>query len=286
MNAVLRSRFPYSRGSIPKFLLNQTVSLHGTPIPQKSERDLTFPSITAQSDRTIQGSTLVNRFTSTSEAILSKIFPAGFGWQGGSVLAANLGYASDSLLFAVSTGLGDALGVILGHSAFYSCKKALTGNENINMEKEVQTGLFLGTAAFCSGTLWQPLVLYLQGAGLSFNGVMLGTWIGCGTAFYAGLRVSRTVLPNILPHIDPCSDDNKAKDATLALSIGGATGFFVGTDTVYLPSQNFLIDIVGIQSDTPSVLSCAIAGSSTSLGFFAAQSGLNFVYPAGKCWND
>lgn len=266
--------------SFPKLRLNQNALLHGTPIPQKSERDVSYPPLVSHD------SNLANRFISTVEVVVSKIFPAGFGWQYGSVVAAQLGYASDSLLFALSTGLGDALGVVLGHSAYYGCKKAISGGQNINMTKEVQTGLFLGSAAFCSGSLWQPLVLSLQHAGLSFNGVVLGTWIGCGTAFYLGLRANRMILPRFLSHVEPCIDENKGKDATLALSIGGATGFFVGTDTAYLPSQNFLIDIVGIHSGTPSVAGCAIAGSSTSLGFMTAQSGLNFMYPSGKCWND
>jgi hypothetical protein len=285
MNTLLRSRLLIQRNRyVPKWHA-QLAQLHGTPIPQKSERDASYPSVSAPNTFS-DDSKLLNRFVSTTEVIISKIFPAGFGWQGGSVIASNLGYASDSFLFAVSTGIGDALGVIIGHTAYYGCKKALTGNENINMEKEAQTGLFLGSAAFCSGTLWQPLVLSLQSAGLSFNGVMLGTWLGCSTAFYLGLRASRTLLPQFLPTIDPCSDDNRAKDATLALAIGGATGFFVGTDTVYLPSQNFLIDAVGIHPGTPNLTSCVVAGTSTSLGFFCAQSGLNFVYPSGKCWND
>jgi hypothetical protein len=284
MNTALRSRvlFQSSRSiqrSLPKFL-------HGTPIPQKSERDASYPSITAPSAFVGQDSILVNRFVTTVEVIVSKIFPAGFGWQAGSVMAADLGYASDSLVFALSTGVGDALGVLLGHSAYYGCKKALIGSENINMTKEVQTGMFLGSAAFCSGTVWQPLVLFLQGTGLNFNGVMLGTWLGCGTAFYLGLRANRILLPRFLSHVDPCTEENKGKDAALAVSIGGATGFFVGTDTAYLPTQNFLIDIVGIHSGTPSLPSCVIAGSSTSLGFMTAQSGLNVLYPAGKCWND
>ena len=63
--------------------------------------------------------------------------------------------------------------------------------------------------------------------------------------------------------------------------------FFVGTDAgAYMPSQNFLIDIVGIKAGTPDLVGCAIAGSSTALGFVSAQSAFNVVYPAGKLWND
>ena len=113
-------------------------------------------------------SSLAKRFVVTSEVTVSKIFPAGFGWQTSSIIAENhLGYAPDSAAFALTTGLGDAVGVLAGHTAFYAAKKA-TVDSSINMEREAHVGLLLGSAAFCSGTAWQPLVDLLQGMNLSF----------------------------------------------------------------------------------------------------------------------
>ena len=79
---------------------------------------------------------------------------------------------------------------------------------------------------------------------------------------------------------------NSKNDASLSVAIGGATGFFVGTDAAYLPEQNFLLHVVGISDGTPDLVGCAMAGTSTSLGFMAAQSSLNVIYPTGKCWNN
>lgn len=230
---------------------------------------------------------MANRFTITGEVIVSKIFPAGFGWQSSSILAENyLGYAPDTAAFALTTGLGDAVGVLVGHCGYYAIKKSVTGNKNILMKREFDTGVLLASAAFCSGSLWQPLVDVLQGANLSFSAVFCGTWVGCGTAFYAGLRAGRTIFPSILEYVEEPTYENSKTDASLSMAIGGATGFFVGTDAAYLPDQNFLIDIVGITDGTPDLMGCAIAGSSTALGFGVAQTGLNIVYPAKKCWND
>lgn len=121
----------------------------------------TPPTISASSG-------LAKRFVVTAEVSVSKIFPAGFGWQSSSIIAENhLGYAADSAAFALTTGLGDALGVLFGHTAFYAAKKA-TVDSSINMEREAHVGVLLGSAAFCSGTAWQPLVDALQGAELSF----------------------------------------------------------------------------------------------------------------------
>ena len=116
--------------------------------------------------------------------------------------------------------------------------------------------------------------------------VFAGTWIGCGTAFYLGLRGARTILSGPCKYIQEPTYENSTTDKSLSVAIGGATGFFVGTDTAYLPAQNFLIDVVGIHDTTPQLMGCAIAGTSTGLGFVAAQTTLNAIYPAGKLWND
>lgn len=228
---------------------------------------------------------MTKRFIVTAEVSVSKIFPAGFGWQSASIVAEKMGYEADTMAFAATTGFGDALGVLMGHTAYYAAKKALV-DSSINMKREAHTGILLGSAAFCSGTAWQPLVDALQGANLSFMGVFAGTWVGCGTAFYLGLRAGRTILSGYLEHVHGPTYENSKTDASLSVAIGGATGFFVGTDAAYLPEQNFLIDVVGIKDGTPDLLGCAIAGTSTTMGFAAAQTGFNAIFPAGKCWND
>mmetsp|Transcript_25182 Transcript_25182/g.33422 ORF Transcript_25182/g.33422 Transcript_25182/m.33422 type:complete len:302 (-) Transcript_25182:144-1049(-) len=264
----------------------QRRNVHSTPQSKKSAVESVLPKIETVEEKD-ESRDLTKRFKITGEVIVSKIFPAGFGWQSASIIAdSHLGFASDSMAFALTTGFGDAVGVLMGHCGFYAIKKAVTGNEKILMRREFDTGVLLASAAFCSGSLWQPLVDTLQGANLSFSSVFAGTWVGCGTAFYLGLRAGRTVLPGMLKYVEEPTYENSTTDAALSVAIGGATGFFVGTDAVYLPEQNFLIDVVGITESTPELMGCAIAGTSTSLGFGVAQTGLNVAYPAGKCWND
>jgi hypothetical protein len=227
----------------------------------------------------------MNRWIVTSEVAVSKIFPGGFGWQTGSLLAANYyQYSSDSFNFALCTGVGDALGVFGGHCLYYYLKQAIVPSSQISMLKEMHTGAWLGCAAFCSGTVWQPIVTTLQLSGCTFTQVMLGTWLTCSTAFYIGLRAGRTLLP--LSTLAKPTYDNSQTDIALSVSIGGATGFFVGTDTAYLPEQNFLLPIVGITDTTSDVMGCTLAGTSTALGFVSSQSVLNIIYPKQKCWND
>merc|ERR1712232_939916 len=185
--------------------------------------------------------------------------------------------APDTVSFALTWGVGDAIGVFLGHCSFYAIKKAVTGNPKILMRRETDTGILLASAAFCSGTVWQPLVNALQAAELSFQGVFAGTWAGCGLAFYLGLRAGRTILSGYLEHVEGPTYENSKNDASLSVAIGGATGFFVGTDAAYLPDQNFLIDVVGIKDGTPDLTGCAIAGTSTAMGFITDQTVENLI---------
>ena len=53
---------------------------------------------------------MMNRFVITAEVTVSKIFPAGFGWQSASVVADGMGMEADTLNFALTTGAGDAIG--------------------------------------------------------------------------------------------------------------------------------------------------------------------------------
>ena len=229
-----------SRGSLRLMSsVSKDTSREMSSISKDTNRDMSSEALhytelsgIGEASREDAGSSLLDRFKTTAEVTVSKIFPAGLGWQSSSIVAEDyLGYAPDTTAFALTTGLGDALGVFAGHCAYFAAKKAATGDDAINMEAEAQTGLLLGSAAFCSGTAWQPLVTALQGAGLDFSQVVAGTWLGCGAAFYLGLRAARTVLSGPCRHVAAPSYDNSATDASLSLAIGGATGFFVGTDT-------------------------------------------------------
>jgi len=297
LSAVTRRALLNANVETAAALTRQMRFLSSLTPPQKKERREVHNSARREADATTDAlfgatkteektSPLTKRLVSTAEVTVSKIFPAGFCWQASSIIAeTKLGYAADSMAFALTTGFGDAMGVLVGHCAFYGAKKAIV-DSSINMTKELQTGILLGSAAFCSGTAWQPLVDALQGANLSFMQVFAGTWLGCGTAFYVGLRAGRTIFSGFMEHVQEPTYENSLNDKSLSAVIGGATGFFVGTDAAYLPDQNFLIDVVGIQDGTPDLTGCVIAGTSTSLGFVTSQSVFNVIYPAGKCWND
>jgi hypothetical protein len=229
---------------------------------------------------------ITKRFLTTTEVIVSKIFPAGFGWQSASIMSANYGITSDSLDFAIATGVGDGLGVFIGHNAYCILKNTAIGEtNNINRKLDIQSGLLLSSAAFCSGSVWQPIVNTLQTLQLPLSHVVTGTWIGCGFAFYIGLRGSRSIFSG-LQYIEEPTRENISTDLSLSLSIGGATGCFVLTDISYLPEHNILIDTIGIYDGTSNLTSCVIAGTSTSIGFASCQSIANIVLPFGKSWND
>lgn len=69
--------------------------------------------------------------------------------------AENAGMEATDLSFFLSTGIGDGIGVCMGHTMYCAAKKAVTGSEDIELGKELQVGIMLGSAAVCSGGIWQ-----------------------------------------------------------------------------------------------------------------------------------
>jgi len=220
---------------------------------------------------------LPGRFQVTAEVIVSKIFPAGFCWQGASLIAGSMALSPTGVGFALMTGVGDGLGVYFGHRALYLAKGAM-GSE-VDQAQEHQIGGWLATSAFLSGTAWQPVVNVLAGLGFSFTPAAVATTFVCGFCFFSGLRLGRNVFK-----VGKGDSSNLLKDAQLGFSIGGATGAFVGTDITF--AGNWLAPVVGVEETTSDIAGMICAGSSTSIGFASLQSVQNLIVPAKSSWND
>jgi hypothetical protein len=106
----------------------------------------------------------------------------------------------------------------------------------------------------------------------------------CGGAFFGGLRAGRVLYAPRFEGIEEGNFDNLKNDAALSLSIGAATGCFVGTDISY--SDNWLRPIVGIEEGISVPTGMCVAGTSTALGFLSLQSVQNVIVPKGKNWID
>jgi len=219
------------------------------------------------------------RFVPTMEVIVSKIFPAGFGWQGASVIAGQQGFEADTLNFALTTGAGDFAGVFTGH-VVYTTLKAVTGSGG----PDPVGGLWLGTAAFCSGTAWQPCVNFLHdAAGCSFQSTVVGCGAVTGFCFFVGLRLGRIIYAPL--GLEPATYENLCGDALLSVSIGAATGTFVGTD-ISFGASNVLRPLFGVEDSMSDIEGMVRAGASTSAGFLCMQSLQNIALPTGANWLD
>lgn len=236
------------------------------------------------------GGGLAQRLRVTAEVTVSKLFPAGFAWQAGSILAENMGMGAESAGFAVTTGFTDACGVCLGHVVFYTIAKGIY-LPDIDPAEVRQTGLLLGSAAFFSGGLWQPLQNFTVAQDMSFTPAALVVGGGCTMAFFAGLKVWRAIYSAMgLSKVAENSPDNFGKDLQLSVSIGGAGAAFVGTcATDYVMAgvdTNWLRPIVGVEDGMSNLTGMTLAGSSTAIGFSAYQMVQNLAWPAGENWTD
>lgn len=214
--------------------------------------------------------------------------------------------------FFFSTGVGDGIGVAIGHTLYCALKKVVTGNKDMDIGKESQVGIMLGSAAVCSGGIWQvreyiclfffyifssyhisreymlkkqPTVNVLQSAGWGFENSVIATGGVATLAFFSGLRLARLAYSPIFDGVEEATYSNLKADAALSVAIGGAAGCFLGTDVSY-GAANWMGSAIGIQDTYSPLLSCAVAGTSTMLGFSVIQTGENLVYPKDKCWVD
>ena len=225
-----------------------------------------------------EDSRMNKRFITMLEVVISKLFPAGFGWQ----FAATVSKLDpNTTKFAITTGIAEATAVFTGHVIYSLYKSKGQGAVEI-----LQTGLLLSTGTICSGTSWQPVVNFFQQMNLSFLGVFIGTWIFCTHAFHFGLRVARNLYSKRLSYVEGPTFENARTDFALSFTIGAATAFFVGTDVSYHPDENFLLKIVGINDSFSLLYGSFLAGCSTALGFTFAQVIFNVVYPVDTCWID
>eukprot|EP00465_Bigelowiella_longifila_P012199 CAMPEP_0185263724 /NCGR_PEP_ID=MMETSP1359-20130426/16056_1 /TAXON_ID=552665 /ORGANISM="Bigelowiella longifila, Strain CCMP242" /LENGTH=261 /DNA_ID=CAMNT_0027851461 /DNA_START=145 /DNA_END=930 /DNA_ORIENTATION=- len=226
-----------------------------------------------------QGALIPQRFQLTGEVIVSKIFWAGFGWQGSSIVADKLGYSAESIAFAGTTGVGEALAVMAGHSLFYTVIKGSDAS------KEISTGLWLGTGTLFSGTAWQPVVNALVSMTDNFfPAVAAGTMIACGSAFYAGLRVGRALWGEVLGlPVAERDYENLNSDAGLSVAIGGATAMFVACDPS--AAMNIFAVPFGVLETDSNVLGMIKAGGATATGYGIVQAWQNF-FPRGRNWMD
>lgn len=222
------------------------------------------------------------RCATVAQVAVSKLFPAGFGWQYSSGIAENtFGLEANDYGFFLVTGLGDFCGVAAGHFSYYLGKKILY-DRSIVVGEQAHVALWLAAAAFASGGMWQPFVNFFQacsGEGNHFNTHLMATMACCGTMFYTGLRVGRYFLSPVLTGIPACDYNNLRADAQLSVAIGGATACFVGTDVSY-GDGNWLRPLVGVEESFGTIHGCVLAGTSTALGFTTVQIAENIVRAA------
>merc|ERR1719421_435661 len=99
----------------------QNCAFHASPLLKEDKKPeaAAEPAAAAEPVAEAPSGGMGARFISTGEVVVSKLFPAGFGWQGASVIADGLKYEATEVPFFVITGMGDFAGVLVGHTAYY-----------------------------------------------------------------------------------------------------------------------------------------------------------------------
>lgn len=216
---------------------------------------------------------IISRNAKTCEVIVSKIFPAGCGWQFGSILASYNSCHPSDLDFMMTCGMCEGLAVGMGHLVYMIGKDTVT--EEVDLNQEMYRSIQYGSGSTLSGIVWQPAVDYFRDDG--FLPTVMATGVCCGAFFFGGLVLSKYITKKHSKEI--VTIETIKNNALLSLSIGGAAGMFVATDP--LINDNFLRTVYGI-GDSLSFDSIYMAGFATASGFMLIQS----IQNLGKNWVD
>ncbi len=153
----------------------------------------------------------------------------------------------------------------------------------------------LATAAFFSGFFWQPIANMMQllcapvsaSPNLLFAMVVTGLWVLEAIVFFVALHTARHAFSTLLRFqaVEAALQHSTLiYDATLALSVGGATGFFFATNGSY--ATNALTRAYGVMPWTGPWTGSFYGGASSATGFLFAQALQNAAFPANSSWAD
>ena len=231
---------------------------------------------------------------------ITKIFTGGFMWQGFAFICyygSNQVVSSDSIIYALVTGIGDGFGVFIGNmirlklesiSMKYTNSKKkrivrlmFTPSNYPGHSDALRDSAAVSVGAFVSGFAWQPLVnVASEDLQLSFNSAMAFVGVCCGTIFFIAyslgiyMFIRRKVWDNNI-HV--------LQEISLAVCVMGAASFFVGT-TYNAFANNWLENAVGVRDGEYPMLDCLKAGFSTFLGFMTLSLILYLLVPNQFLW--
>ena len=227
---------------------------------------------------------LLPRLQTSLLVALTKIFFGGCMWQIMGLLSDNVFHIgggqhitppfTTTIEFTVLTGLGDAIGVCLGHALLSTIEVKVLHRQFHGWPHFFQTAVILFSGSLLSGGAWQGLENACVDNGLNFNLALLVVALGCGTLFFVGITTGRAVMN--LPRAT-------LKDFTLSIACGCGSGVFVGTDRRY--PNNWLQGMVGERTGNEA-LDVFKAGLSVFIGFLVCQLFMSALLPEGTMWTD
>jgi hypothetical protein len=217
-----------------------------------------------------------------------KFFCASFTWEGFGFAAMASGGNSTSAGYYFMTGLGTMLGVVFASAIIIAFTKL--GGPRDDLIAEIHSTLFVGLAAgITAGTLWQVSVNISIDGGYTFSGAFFFVYFMSSLSYFTSASLMRYINGNLLPSawrfmLAPFSTQVICQELTLALSVGAADAFFVGTDDRVL---NYgWLKAFNVYGDTNTFAALCLAGASAFCGFLICQTVLNFFVGQGNLWLD
>jgi hypothetical protein len=217
-----------------------------------------------------------------------KFFFAAFFWQAFGYIALSSGHSSTSPAYYLLTGVGTMLGVLL--TSFVIIVTTKNEVTRADFASEVHGALLVGLAGgITAGTLWQVSVNIAINGGFDFTGAFFFVYMMSGSSYFLSALLLRHMNSQWLPSkwqfsVAALSPPVVYQELTLAICVGAADAFFVGTDDRVL---NYgWLTAFRVSRHTPTMGGMCLAGASAFCGYLICETLLNCVFAEGILWLD
>ena len=207
---------------------------------------------------------------------LPEVFLGGALWEG-------FGYACncniDSPSYFFSTGFGGGLGALVGH-LITSITLSDDGYPIIPRIEVFHSIAYFFAILFGSGTTWQRIANDTKDYNMTFTESFFFMWTMSALLFLSMITVLRIInyqLYNVFFKEEDYYFPDRVKmkkrflyDVQLAMGIGLADAFFVGTEGGFY-TDNWLGHWFAVYPDTPVWKAMLMSGACTTIGFYCAR---------------
>lgn len=218
-----------------------------------------------------------------------KFFFAAFFWQAFGYLALFVAKTNPvSAGYYLMTGLGTLLGFLLSSFVIIVITKNEASREEFISEFH-NSVLVASAGGITAGTLWQVAVNFSINSHFNFSGAFFFVYLMSAVMNFLCAMSIRLINEYYTPErfkfrLSPLVAQTVHQEFTLALCVGAADAFFVGTDDRMLNYS--WLSVFRVSRTTPTISALCLAGASALTGYLVCLSVVSVLWADGVVFVD